>query len=103
MALAMPVPGRTVDRSVGAGIETADGADATVFLIALGQQLIDGEIGELKELVGQGLGHPVRDGSRLQVGASKGLGNHFINDLEVDEILRAPRRPLVADQSVAAE
>ena len=56
-------------------------------MIPLGQQLVERKIGELRQLIGERLGHSIGDGFRLTVGPAERFRNHVIHDAQIDEVL----------------
>ena len=70
--------GRTAGRLVGAELEAAHCAHAAVLVVPLGQQLVERKIGELKQVIGERLGHSIGDGSRFAMGTAERFGNHVI-------------------------
>ena len=79
--------GRTAGRLVGAELEAAHCAHAAVLVVPLGQQLVERKIGELKQVIGERLGHSIGDGFRFTVGTAERFRNHVIHDAQVYEIL----------------
>ena len=73
---------------LGCGDQPADGSDGAVLLIALSKQLREREVGELGELVREGFGDSLGDGTGVSMGATERFRNHFINNVEIDEIFR---------------
>lgn len=73
---------------LGSGHQAVDGADGPVFLVALSQQLSEGEVVELGKLVTEGFGHSIGDGIEIPMGAAERFRNDFIGDTEVDQVFR---------------
>ena len=73
---------------LGSGDQPVDGSDGSVFLVTLSQQLREGEVGELGELVAEGFGDSLDDGMGVSMGAAERFRNHFIDNMEVDQVLR---------------
>ena len=71
---------------LGNGGEPVDGADGSVFLIALRQQERKREIIELRELVAEGFGDTIGDGIQIPMGPADRFWDDFVHDMEVDQI-----------------
>ena len=73
---------------MGRNGQPVDGSDGSVLLVTLGEQLVGRKVGELGELVGEGFGDSLGNGIEIPMGAAERFRNHFIGDMEVDQVFR---------------